>query len=711
MMRRVAAGISVLGMMMVGTASMAPAASAGPKGFDKAYVPDPSTPNTFANSPATLTPQCPNAIVDTPGSNPATKKLNVSLNQAGNNFQVGGTVHYVYLDNTTVPVSNFTVQDCEVMYPAGFFPAGSIDPSTGLVTGNFTQQQLDSGTAIDGADLGGFTDSTQQMYFGWNVHGVTPGEFVCNFARDNSNQHAGTGNRKAQPVCFEVQAPFSPLSLTVVKTNNAANTGFAKSTTSTGAGENVPFKAVITNTSTVAVTIGSIQDAYGVTDSPECADLIGTTLAAGASTTCTFTINGYAPPAGQSLTDTVTVGVSQQYRPSNTASAHDTSTVTTPAGECVADCPQPPALSLTVAKTNDAAHTGFAKSTTSTGVGEGVQFQVVITNTSTVAVKIGSIQDAYGVTDSPECAGLIGTALAAGAHTTCTFTINGYAPPAGQSLTDTVTVGVSQSDNSSNTTSAHDTSTVETPPLPALSLTVAKTNDAAHTGFAKSTTSTGAGEDVQFQVVITNTSTVAVKIGSIQDAYGTANSPECANLVGTTLAAGAHTTCTFTINGYAPPAGQSLTDTVTVGVSQPDNSSNTASAQDTSTVSTPAPQGCGSDCPPPPCPNGCSTPTPTSTTAPPTTTPPTTSTTKAPTPQVLPEVATTVAPTTTTTVPPTTTTAPPQARVLPETASRTLPFTGTNVRLLLLAGLGLILVGLGLMAGTWRQTGARHYRS
>ncbi|GAC1478302.1 MAG: hypothetical protein NVS1B12_14560 [Acidimicrobiales bacterium] len=48
--------------------------------------------------------------------------------------------------------------------------------------------------------------------------------------------------------------------------------------------------------------------------------------------------------------------------------------------------------------------------------------------------------------------------------------------------------------------------------------------------------------------------------------------------------------------------------------------------------------------------------------------------------------------------------------VLPESGRRTLPFTGTNVRLLLLAGLGLLLLGLGLVAGTWRMPRARHYR-
>ena len=201
-----------------------------------------------------------------------------------------------------------------------------------------------------------------------------------------------------------------------------------------------------------------------------------------------------------------------------------------------------------------------------------------------------------------------------------------------------------------------------TPSTPLVS--VVKTNDAGGNAFAKSNVAKDAGDKVDFLATITNTSSETETITSITDSYGTVvNSPECASLIGTSLASGASKTCGFTINGYAPPAGSSITNTVAVLVTDVNNK--TANASDTSTVSTP-------------------------------------------TAAVLPEVATTVPPTTTTTAPPPKAATP--TAVLPLTGSRTLPFTGTNVRLLLLAGLGLLLVGLGLLVGTWRPE-ANHFRS
>ena len=55
---------------------------------------------------------------------------------------------------------------------------------------------------------------------------------------------------------------------------------------------------------------------------------------------------------------------------------------------------------------------------------------------------------------------------------TCTFTLTGYAPPAGSSLTDTVQATVAQVGNPSNQTSAEDTSTVSTPPAAVLGISI-----------------------------------------------------------------------------------------------------------------------------------------------------------------------------------------------------------------------------------------------
>ncbi len=120
------------------------------------------------------------------------------------------------------------------------------------------------------------------------------------------------------------------------------------------------------NPNSVPVVIDSLTDTFGSTSldlltgnvlagtatvtSNTCTTLAGavvrpnsSTLAAGGPARCGFTVTGYAPPAGQSLPDTVAVEVFEQGKPSNTASAEDSSTVrstTTPE-------PDKPAISLT----------------------------------------------------------------------------------------------------------------------------------------------------------------------------------------------------------------------------------------------------------------------------------------------------------------------------------------------------------------------------
>ena len=68
----------------------------------------------------------------------------------------------------------------------------------------------------------------------------------------------------------------------------------------------MPFRAIITNTSTVPVVVTSLTDVYpGQAVFNVCADIIGTELDPGESVTCTFTVQGYAPPGNASLVDTV----------------------------------------------------------------------------------------------------------------------------------------------------------------------------------------------------------------------------------------------------------------------------------------------------------------------------------------------------------------------------------------------------------------------
>ncbi|MEO5679852.1 MAG: hypothetical protein ABIS47_09290 [Acidimicrobiales bacterium] len=167
--------------------------------------------NTYSTK-TTLTPQCPNALAATPGSDPASKVLNSALNTPAS-FQPGGTVHFTYLDNphTNAGTQNFTIQDCVVTYPAGTFRPGQVDPVTGAVT-DYAKNDLKGGTQIAGASLSGISSSVGNIYYSWTAP-TTPlaaGSFVCFFARDIANNHGGDGNRKVPPTCYQVPGPPLP---------------------------------------------------------------------------------------------------------------------------------------------------------------------------------------------------------------------------------------------------------------------------------------------------------------------------------------------------------------------------------------------------------------------------------------------------------------------------------------------------------------------
>ena len=198
-------------------------------------------------------------------------------------------------------------------------------------------------------------------------------------------------------------------------------------------------------------------------------------------------------------------------------------------------------------------------------------------------------------------------------------------------------------------------------------VTIVKTNDAGGNPFAKTNQAKAPSDLVDFQAVITNTSGEAETITAIADQYGTVSPAECPGLVGTVLAPGQSVTCSFTIAGYAPPAGTALTNTITVNVK--DTANQVGSATDTSTVTSPEAVEAN---------NGTQQ------------------------PSVLPPAAVVTAP-------PSVTATPPATAVLPATGSRTLPFTGANVRSMVLAALGLLLLGAALLLKAYRVPGAKHY--
>ncbi|MHB1501391.1 MAG: hypothetical protein ACYCYK_09565, partial [Candidatus Dormibacteria bacterium] len=388
---------------------------------------------------------------------------------------------------------------------------------------------------------------------------------------------------------FELASGSTPMpTLSVAATNAAAGQGVYQQTeTAPAPGEAVPFSIRITNTSALSETITAIRDSYTPRSTPVCPGDISAVVSPGGSVDCRFTLPHFAPPAGQSLADQVTVTVGRSGAAGGTAAAQASSTVVTAAPTGFLD------PSVVVDTTNNAAGSGYGKVETVPAAGAPVPFQVDITNPSSGAERITAIWDRYGPTKLDVCSSSLGRELAPGASLRCSFTLAAYGPPSGQSLRGAVTVAVAQAGDPANTADGESSSTVTTAALLSLppTVSVAMTNDAAGQGvYQLSETAPSAGAAVPLRLAITNTSSVGEAISSITDRYATTALQVCPALLGTPLAVNQTVSCGFTIADYSPAAGHSLTGTATVMVAQVGNPANTGSGQGSSTVATAAPR-------------------------------------------------------------------------------------------------------------------------
>jgi len=380
------------------------------------------------------------------------------------------------------------------------------------------------------------------------------------------------------------------LSVDITKANDANGDGtFTDAEQAKTAGQTVPFRITVHNTSKVPVVVSTLTDEWpgrAAFDLTSCTAIFGQTLAAGATASCDFSETNYAPATGLSRVNTVKTTVHEVNNNANTASDQATSTVTGP---------NTPVLSVTVNKLNDAnGDKSFTKSETAKTVGQTVPFQVVVTNTSAVPAVVGSLTDEWpgkaAFSLDQACPGLVGSTLAAGASSTpCVFNEANYAPAAGSSLTNTVKALVHEVGATGNTAQGQSTSTVIGPTTPVLAVTVNKVNDANSDGtFTKSETAKTVGQTVPFQATITNTSATPVVVGALTDEWpgmpAFTLATACSGIVGTTLDPGQSKLCSFSETNYGPASGASLTDTVKVDVHQPGNTANTAHGESTSTV-------------------------------------------------------------------------------------------------------------------------------
>ena len=159
--------------------------------------------------------------------------------------------------------------------------------------------------------------------------------------------------------------------VSITKTNNAAGTGYGSSETVAAGATNVPYRAVVTNTSSAAGQITVLTDTVNGQTMGICPDLIGATLAPGVSATCDFS----GPIPTVATTDTAAVTLSVSSKPA-TASASSTvfppvavppTKVTSTTPTTVKPTPAPTAVAPTTVAPTMVAPTAVGAATASNG--------------------------------------------------------------------------------------------------------------------------------------------------------------------------------------------------------------------------------------------------------------------------------------------------------------------------------------------------------
>jgi hypothetical protein len=127
---------------------------------------------------------------------------------------------------------------------------------------------------------------------------------------------------------------------------------------------------------------------------------------------------------------------------------------------------------------------------------------------------------------------------------------------------------------------------------PSLAILVNALNDADGDGiYSDSETTPEAGADVNFKAIITNMGSTAFEIAAVSHSFkqeiDRVQVEVCADLDGLTLGFGESLTCSFSVESYSPPMGQSAVNTVTASVIEAAGSgSRGTSDSDNTTVST-----------------------------------------------------------------------------------------------------------------------------
>ncbi|MGH3377360.1 MAG: DUF7507 domain-containing protein, partial [Actinoallomurus sp.] len=381
----------------------------------------------------------------------------------------------------------------------------------GEIVGNQIGAQLGNGaTAFTGGTLspGQSTSVKFQVTLGANSPGTTvTNTATVNYASADTPTEPGTASASAS-----VNVPAAVSSLALLKT--------VTPNTVSRAGRTLTYSYLVINTGNTTLTgVSAVDTAFSGSGTPPVITCPVTTLAPGASTTCTGTyVVTQADIDAGSIVNTATASGTPPTGPAVTS---DPSTATVTA-----------AVSPSIALLKTA-----SQSTVST-VGRTItySFQVINTGNATLT-NVSAVDTAFSGSGPPPVITCPVTTLAPGASTTCTGTyLVTQADVNAGSVTDTATASGTPPTGPA-ITSDPSTATVTATSLPGLELSKTAVPATVHI----------AGENVTYSYLVTNTgNTTLTGVSAVDTAFSGSGPPPVITCPVTTLAPQVSTMCTGT---------------------------------------------------------------------------------------------------------------------------------------------------------------------
>ena len=348
-------------------------------------------------------------------------------------------------------------------------------------------------------------------------------------------------------------------------------------------GGTVTFDVMVTNTGTAPATNVIVTDTLVAGLTPATVQFGATTSSlatcAGAISGQTVTCNVGTLAAGASAVVRITAtetGTGCQYSNTASVSATGLSPVTSGSTAVTVQCVGQAALVLSKTGTPTVVNGNTITYTvTVTNSGSAAATNVIITDNLADSLTGVTATFTIGTGTCTVTAGNVVTCTAAtlAANSSATITITATTP-AGTCPTITNQVTGTHSGGmipASGTVTTTVTGCATPGPTPEATVRIEKKNDANEDGiFSNNEEAKNDGQAVDFELVITNTSDVAVEITELTDSFGQTTldllADECSSLDGVVLDPGVSVTCTFTLPNYSPAQGTAIVNVAEVCV-------------------------------------------------------------------------------------------------------------------------------------------------